>query len=129
MIKLLLVSAALIFSDIFIFFKLYQFAGIMTVIILIVAPGLLGLAMIVSQGLSAFGRIRTAYRQKKISGIQFSDSIMIFLGGWLLMLPGLISGILGLSTLLSKIRNVYWDLLICKIINKIFRGKFGFHIR
>ncbi|NTW06153.1 MAG: FxsA family protein, partial [Peptococcaceae bacterium] len=102
---------------------------IMTVIILIVAPGLLGLIMVITQGSSTIGRIKAAYIQKKITGFQFVDSIMIFLGGWLLIFPGLVSGLLGLSTLLPKIRSIYWDLLVCKIVNKIIRGKFGFHIR
>ncbi len=105
--------------DLLLIIKIGLNVGIASVIALIVIPGLLGAAMARSQGLSTLKQISGELARGVIPGVQIIDGILIVIGGIFLLIPGVISGMLGLTVLLPTIRKFYRNLLISYFIRRV----------
>lgn len=72
----------------------------------IVITGILGAKLAKHQGLQAISQIRESLRTGKMPTSALIDGVMILLGGFLLLTPGYLTDILGISLLLPPCRII-----------------------
>ena len=121
MLRLLSLFIVIPLLDLFLVFKIGTLFGIWPVLALIVFPGLLGAFMIRSQGASIFSIIKKEISQGKMPGNQIMDGFLIVGGGLLLITPGIITGLIGLTVLSPRIRKFYRDFILYRLWRFIAR--------
>ncbi len=74
---------------------------------LVIVTGIAGGALAKSQGLAVLRKIREEMAQGRIPAESLSDAAMILCAGCLLLTPGMITDVFGLSLLIPPIRRFY----------------------
>ena len=97
--------------------------GIWFTLLLIFVAGALGLFLAKQQGLETWRKAQEQIQHGYMPGNEIIDGICILLGGILLVIPGLISDILGILFLLPFTRRFIKPLVVRMIMNKMNRGK------
>ncbi len=88
--------------------------GIMNTIVLVLGTGIVGAALARWQGFQAIQRVQREMRQGMIPAGAIGDGFLIFAAGMLLITPGVLTDIVGLSLLIPPIRMIvtkalkYW---------------------
>ena len=82
-----------------------QIGGINTLIV-VITTGIVGAALAKSQGLSILHKIQTDLNKGSIPTDQFTHGLLVFGGGLLLLTPGFLTDILGLSMVFPGTRHV-----------------------
>ena len=80
-----------------------RFGFPMTILVVLVT-GILGAALAKAQGLHAMFRIQNELRAGKMPAQAMGDGVLILIAGVLLITPGVITDVLGLSLLLPPVR-------------------------
>lgn len=88
---------------------------------LVIATGIAGTLLARSQGTRTYRRIHAAMQQGQIPTDALLDAAMIFVAGALLLTPGMLTDVLGLSLLVPTCRRWYRRRLV-----KWFRARFTF---
>ncbi|MFZ4808965.1 MAG: FxsA family protein [Hyphomicrobiaceae bacterium] len=101
---ILLLMAALPIIELALLIKLGQVLGFWGTLALIFGTGVLGVALIWGQGLALLARMREVMTGQRSSGDLDIEGSIIFLAGFLLMLPGPITDCLGLFLLIPAVR-------------------------
>ncbi len=117
--KLLALFIAILLTDLLVIVKIGTEFGAWVVIAFIVIPGFIGAAMARSHGLSVLRKIKGELGRGRIPGGQLLDGVLIFCGGILLVIPGIFSGILGITVLIPQMRKLYRDMLVYRLLRKI----------
>jgi UPF0716 protein FxsA len=81
-------------------------------ILLTIVSAIVGASLAKRQGLAVMIRMRHELNMGRIPARPLADGVMILLGGALLITPGLITDVLGMSTLIPFCRNLYAKILI-----------------
>lgn len=97
--------------------------GVWYTLLLIIVAGALGLLLAKRQGIETWRKAQEQIQQGYMPGNEIIDGICIFIGGIFLVLPGLISDVLGIILLLPFTRNLLKPIVIRLITNRINRGK------
>lgn len=97
--------------------------GIWFTLLLILVTGVLGLFLAKRQGLETWRKAQEQIQYGYMPGNEIIDGICILIGGVFLVLPGLISDVMGILLLLPLTRNLLKPLVIRFIMNRINRGK------
>lgn len=97
--------------------------GIWFTLLLIIVTGVLGLFLAKRQGLETWRKAQEQIQYGYMPGNEIIDGICILIGGVFLVLPGLISDVMGILLLLPLTRNLLKPLVIRFIMNRINRGK------
>jgi UPF0716 protein FxsA len=84
--------------------------GVLPTLGLIVLSSVVGFTLLRIQGLGILGRIRQEMERGNVPGREMTHGVMIVLAGFLLMLPGFITDILGLLLFIPWIRDRVWSL-------------------
>lgn len=119
MLKLLMLFITIPLIDLMLIIKIGAEFGVWVTIAFIVIPGFLGAAMARSQGLSTIKKIKGELARGKVPGVQLLDGVLVFCGGILLLTPGIISGLLGITVLIPRVRKLYRDILIYRLLQRI----------
>jgi UPF0716 protein FxsA len=76
-------------------------------ILFIVGTGLLGTWLARAQGLTVYRRIQNELAAGRMPTDSMIDGVMIFVAGLLLVMPGVLSDILGISAMIPPVRAFY----------------------
>ena len=88
--------------------------GFWTTIAMVLGTGMVGAALARWQGWQAVERIRTEMREGMLPAEAIGDGVLIFAAGLLLITPGVLTDVLGLSLLIPPLRKLvmkglrYW---------------------
>jgi len=91
-------------AELYVIIQVGQAIGIVPTLVLLLADGFLGAALARSQGRAAWRRFNEALAAKRVPAKEAYDGAAIVFGGALLLSPGFITDVLGLSLLLPPTR-------------------------
>ena len=91
--------------EIAVLIKVGEAIGFWPTMLVLVAAAFLGAFVIREQGLSVVGRAFDAMREGRVPLVPMLDSYVVIMAGLLLIIPGLISDVLGLLLLIPPLRR------------------------
>lgn len=127
--KLILLFTITPIVELFILIKLSQATSIWTSIGLVLFTGIAGAYLAKSEGRIILSKIRDELSGGRVPGNQLLNGLCVLVGGALLLTPGLITDILGLSLVLPGTREIYKRLLKRKFSKMIDRGNINIYFR
>jgi UPF0716 protein FxsA len=92
------------FAELTLLVRLGHATGAMTAIGVVVLTGVLGAALARREGLKVWYRIRQELAAGHMPGDQLLDAVLILVAGVLLILPGLITDVIGILLLIPPVR-------------------------
>ncbi len=98
-----------------------QLLGVVPAILLLIATSAAGLLLIGSQGRRVFEQFRRVSRGELDPGTAVADGALVALGGLLMFIPGLVTGVLGLLLLLPPTRVLVRPLVTAFAARRIAR--------
>ncbi|MFZ5644276.1 MAG: FxsA family protein [Bacillota bacterium] len=123
MIKLLWLLIAVPVIELIIMIKIGAEIGFWPTLALVVIPGIIGAAMARSQGIKVISAVKGEIIRGRLPGSQIVDGVLILCGALLLVTPGVITDLIGLSVLLPNIRSMYRKLIAYRFLNMIANRK------
>jgi UPF0716 protein FxsA len=108
---LLIGILALPFIEIATFIKVGGLIGVMPTLAAVALTSLTGALVLRHQGLSLAARIQNALRDGALPGRTLFDAMAVFMAGFLLLVPGFFTDIVGLLLLLPPVRGLLYDRL------------------
>lgn len=97
--------------------------GFWPTLLLILVTGALGLFLAKRQGIETWKKAQEQTQYGYMPGNEIIDGICILIGGIFLVLPGLISDVMGIILLLPLTRNLLKPIVIRFIMNRMNQGK------
>lgn len=107
--------------EIFLLFKIGgQIGGVNTVFI-VIGTGIIGASLAKTQGLSILMKIQDEVNKGALPGNQIIQGLMIFAGGLLLLTPGFVTDLFGLSLVMPGTRHLlmFW---VKRLIEKAMKN-------
>jgi UPF0716 protein FxsA len=105
--RLLLLFAIVPVVELFILIKIGSHIGALNTIVLVILTALLGVLLVRLEGLRTLRQIQLALSQGQIPAEELLDGVLIFIGGILLLTPGVLTDVLALI-LLTPFTRVYF---------------------
>jgi UPF0716 protein FxsA len=93
--------------EILILIKLGEMIGFWSTVLLVIGMGLAGAMLARLEGLRNFLAIQDELRKGRVPGDKMIDMLILFAAGIFLMIPGLISDLVGLFLLLPPTRHLF----------------------
>ena len=100
--------------------------GALYTVLIVVLTGILGAILTRSQGLAILSRIRINVQRGILPANELFDGALILIGGLLLLTPGIITDIFGLSVLVPQTRRIIHKLIRSLIYRRIQRRQFQY---
>jgi UPF0716 protein FxsA len=107
--KLLLLFTAVPVIELYLLIKVGEEIGTMNTVVLVIVTGIIGASFAKSQGAQIIAKIRSALNQGQLPGRDLLQGAMILAGGILLVTPGFLTDLAGLSLLFPPTRKLYTD--------------------
>ena len=104
--------------ELYLLIKVGAMIGTLNTILLIVVSGVLGAALAKHQGIGVIIRIRDEMVRGRVPSDELLNGMCILAGGFLLLIPGLLTDVLGFALLIPPVRD-----LIKKYLRYRFRRK------
>lgn len=104
--RLLLLFILVPFLELIILIQVGRYLGFWQTVLLLIILGLLGIALVRTQGLSAWHHIRAEIAAGHPPGEALLDGLLVLAAGLLLITPGLLTDAAGLLLLLPPVRAV-----------------------
>lgn len=117
MLRLLGIFIAIPLIELVIIVRIGSGIGFWPTLALIAVPGLLGAVMARSQGIAVLSDIKREIAMGRLPGEKIADGFLIFCGGLLLITPGIITDIIGLSVLFPGVRKLYRRYIMYRLWN------------
>lgn len=92
--------------ELYLLIKVGMLIGALPTVLLVVGTGLLGLWLLQKQGLQNYRRIQQCMARGEVPALEMIEGAVMLVGGMLLLLPGLITDVLGLLCLIPPVRRV-----------------------
>lgn len=108
--------------ELYVIIKIGGMIGALNTILIILTTAVIGAYLAKQQGLMVIGNIRQAVQESRVPGRELLHGLIVLLGGLMLLTPGFITDILGISALIPPIRDFYINLVRKLILNKIESG-------
>lgn len=105
--RLLLLFIVVPLIELALLLQIGEWVGLLPTIALVILTGIAGAALARSQGVRVFFRIRQELATGRMPVDQMIDGLLIFVAGALLLTPGLLTDIFGLSMLVPGPRNAF----------------------
>lgn len=90
--------------------------GLFPTLSLIVLSGIAGVLLVRIQGFGVLARLRQTGQTGRAPGKELLDAAMILIAGILLIIPGFLTDILGLTLFLPPVRSFLWNRLMRNIV-------------
>jgi len=119
---LLLLFTIFTVLEVYLIFQLAELTNWFAALLIIIVSGMIGAVMIKRQGFAVWQQGMTEMNSGKFPALSIAEGVMIIIGGAFLMTPGVVTDLIGLSTLIPPIRRVYGKFLI-KFVKKNFEIK------
>lgn len=120
--KLLPLLLIILILEIYILVKAIEILGFIETIILILLTAVVGVFLAISEGKMAFKKINRALSKRKLPGDDILSGLCILIGGLMLLLPGILTDIIGITMVLPVTRKFYKGLIKVKLENLIRKG-------
>ena len=107
--------------DLYILIKASQTMGFGTTILLIILTGFAGYYLARSEGRIIIRNINREMSQGNVPGDELLTGFCILIGGFFLLMPGIVTDIIGITMVLPGTRNFYKEYIkryLQKMINK-----------
>jgi UPF0716 protein FxsA len=105
-------------AEVFVAIKVGEAIGALPTILLLIASWPLGAWVLRSQGRAAWRRLSAAVAEGRTPGREVIDGALVLAGGFLLMIPGFITDVVGLVLLLAPTR-----ILLRMALQRNFRSR------
>jgi UPF0716 protein FxsA len=92
--------------EIYLLFSIGGQIGGLNTLFVVIATGILGASLAKTQGLSILHKIQTDLNKGAIPTDQFTHGLLVFGGGLLLLTPGFLTDVLGISMVFPGTRHV-----------------------
>ena len=125
-VKLLMLFTIVPVVELYILVKVGQEIGTMNTVALIIITGIAGASFAKSQGAQIISKIRSALNQGQMPGKELLQGAMILSGGILLLTPGFLTDLLGLSMLIPFTRKLYADMTLAYFKKKFQTGQWHY---
>lgn len=114
------------FAEIYVFYRFIETYSFFDGVILVLLSGFLGISILAIQGKAAVKGLQVSLSQGKIPAKEILHRAIIMLGGLLLLVPGIISDVIGLLCILPLSRHLIVGYLKITLAKGIARGSVGF---
>lgn len=107
--------------DLYILVKTFQGIGFGTTILLVILTGIAGYYLAKSEGKLIIRNIKREMAQGNMPGDELLTGLSILVGGFLLLMPGIVTDIVGITMVIPITRNFYKQYIknwLQKLINK-----------
>lgn len=115
--------------ELYILIKSSQTIGFGNTIIFIILTGIAGYYLAKTEGKLVIKNINKEMSQRNVPGDDILSGLSILIGGFLLLLPGFLTDIIGLTMILPVTREFYKGYFKIKIEQMIRKGYTRFRIR
>ncbi len=106
MLQLFVLFTAIPLVELWLLLKLGSWLGLGTTIVIVLGTGIAGAALARWQGWRVLERLQSEMRQGILPAQALGDGVLILVAGVLLITPGVITDVLGLSLLVPPLRAV-----------------------
>lgn len=106
-----------------------QWIGGWNTLLLVVMTSLIGIAIARFEGMKVLEDAKRQMNAGQVPGRTFIDGICILVGGWLLILPGFITDIVGFTLAFPLTRPFYRGAILKWIEKKMRNGQFTIYRR
>jgi UPF0716 protein FxsA len=120
--KIILLFILLPILDLYVLIKASQTMGFGITVVLIILTGIAGYYLAKTEGKLVIRNINNAMSQGNIPGNEILTGFSILIGGFLLLLPGIVTDIIGITMVLPGTRNFYKEYIRRKIERMINKG-------
>lgn len=117
--KMLMGLAFVSLVELYLLVELGNIIGAMNVIAIVIITAILGVSFARSQGIQILARMQHTINQGVVPGRELMEGAMVMVGAMLLIAPGVITDLIGLTLLFPFSRILY-----IKIVLALFRKKF-----
>lgn len=107
--------------DLYILIKASQNMGFWTTVMLIIATGIAGYYLARSEGKVVISSINRELSQGRIPGDDLLTGLSIIIGGIFLIVPGIVTDIIGITMILPGTREIYKNYIKKRLEDKIRR--------
>ncbi len=118
-VKLFFLFALIPVLELYILLKIGAIIGPLNTVIIILITAGVGAFLAKQEGFRVIGKINQALKEGKTPTKELFSGLFILIGGFLLLTPGFITDLVGISMLIPPLRNLY-----CKSAEKFVRKKF-----
>src|SRR5699024_4924020 len=108
--------------DLYILIKASKSMGFWTTVLLIIITGIAGYFLAKSEGKVVVSKINEELSQGNITGEDILNGFCILIGVFLLLLPGILTDIVGITMILPGARDLYKEYIRRKFTSMIERG-------
>lgn len=106
---------ALPLIELYLLIKVGTLIGALPTVALVVGTALLGAFLLRRQGLSNYRRMQMSLVQGEMPAREIVEGVVIFVGGVLLLIPGLITDFFGILCLIPPLRRVIIDIWLRQV--------------
>lgn len=128
MLKLLFLFIVTPLVELLLLIEIGKAIGTFEVIFLTIATGIAGAALAKSQGLFVMRRMQQEVAEGRMPTSNLMDGVMILVGGFLLLTPGVLTDAFGLFLLIPWTRTLMKKLLMKWMNHKIQKNRIHIHI-
>lgn len=121
--KILLTGITLIFIEIALFILVGQIIGVFSTLLLILLTSVLGIYIAKKKGAKSVRNVQHSFQEGNAPGPAMIDTMLIFVGGILLIIPGFLSDLIGLLMLFSPTRKLFKPVIFMWMRKKMKNGQ------
>ena len=125
--RLLLLFILVPLLELYILIKIGGYLGAFQTVALVVFTALLGIAIVRLQGLRTLQKIRQSLSQGIVPAEELVDGVLIFVGGILLIIPGVLTDLFALVLLIPYTRTIFKHWLRRRFDRMIASGNARLH--
>ncbi len=118
--KLLVIFIIVPLVEIYFLIKIGQYVGALNTIIFIVVVGFLGAILMKLEGLRVWRQFRQDLAESRVPRDGLIDGLLILIGGFSLVIPGILTDFLGLLLIIPWTRHLIRNYLKKKFAKKFF---------
>jgi UPF0716 protein FxsA len=118
-VKLFFLFAIIPIIELYLLLKIGAIIGPLNTIIIILITASVGAFLAKQEGFRVIGKINQAIHEGKTPTRELLSGLFILIGGFLLLTPGFLTDIAGITMLIPPIRTIY-----CKSAEKFIQKKF-----
>jgi UPF0716 protein FxsA len=116
---LVVIFVAVPIIELFVILQVGQAIGVLPTIALLVVDSILGSLLMRSQGRAAWARFNAALAARRVPAREVVDGVLIVFGGALLLTPGFVTDVLGLSLLLPPTRALLRGVVVRRVLPRM----------
>ena len=116
---LVVIFVAVPIIELFVILQVGQAIGVLPTVALLVVDSVLGSILMRTQGRAAWARFNAALAERRVPAREVVDGVLIVFGGALLLTPGFVTDLLGLSLLLPPTRAVLRGVIARRVLPRM----------